>query len=222
MTEEQKKAKKAYNKKWNEINKEKVKGKREDYLKKYYQEKKDILKLYYLSNKEEISKKNKKKYIENKEEILIKNKKYYNDNKKKLCEQKKVYRHKNKEKININKKEYVNKRKKNDITFKLKLNIKCLIRNSIFNKGLKKNSKTSLILGCSFDEFRLYIESKFEPWMIWDNYGKYNGQLNCGWDLDHIIPSSSAKSIEDIIKLNHYTNFQPLCSKINRDIKRNL
>ena len=26
---------------------------------------------------------------------------------------------------------------------------------------------------------------------------------------------------EKIIKLNHYTNFQPLCSKINRYIKRN-
>jgi len=25
---------------------------------------------------------------------------------------------------------------------------------------------------------------------------------------------------EDVIKLNHYTNLQPLCSKINRDIKR--
>ena len=25
---------------------------------------------------------------------------------------------------------------------------------------------------------------------------------------------------EDILKLNHYTNLQPLCSKINRDIKK--
>ena len=38
--------------------------------------------------------------------------------------------------------------------------------------------------------------------MNWDNAGK--------WHLDHIIPISSAKNEEDIIKLNHYTNFQPL------------
>ena len=56
--------------------------------------------------------------------------------------------------------------------------------------------------------------------MNWDNYGLYNGELDYGWDLDHIIPISSAKTEEDIIRLNHYTNLQPLCSKTNRDIKK--
>ena len=41
-----------------------------------------------------------------------------------------------------------------------------------------------------------------------------------GWDLDHIIPVSSAKTEEELIKLNLYENFQPLCSKINRDLKK--
>lgn len=56
--------------------------------------------------------------------------------------------------------------------------------------------------------------------MNWENYGLYNGDLFFGWDIDHIIPVSSANSEEEIIKLNHYTNLQPLCSKINRDIKK--
>ena len=67
----------------------------------------------------------------------------------------------------------------------------------------------------------MYIESKFEPWMNWDNYGKCNGEFNYGWDLDHIIPTSTAKSIDEFLKLNHYTNFKPLCNKINRGIKNN-
>jgi cytidylate kinase len=54
------------------------------------------------------------------------------------------------------------------------------------------------------------------------NRGKYNGTFNFGWDIDHMIPVSTAKTEEDVIRLNHYTNLQPLCSKINRDIKRNL
>ena len=55
--------------------------------------------------------------------------------------------------------------------------------------------------------------------MTWENYGKYNGEFNYGWDIDHIIPLSSSTTVEDIISLNRYTNLQPLCSLINRDVK---
>jgi hypothetical protein len=66
------------------------------------------------------------------------------------------------------------------------------------------------------------LENKFEPWMNWDNQGRYNGEFDYGWDIDHIIPLSSAKNEEDIIKLSHYSNLQPLCSKVNRDIKKDI
>lgn len=126
------------------------------------------------------------------------------------------YTNKNKEKIN----KRISDRKKIDIVFKLKCNIRRRIHQVFTEKRCLKQSKTANILGCTFEEFKIYIESKFEPWMNWDNYGKYNGTFNYGWDLDHIIPLASAKTEEEVIKLNHYTNFQPLCSHINRDIKR--
>jgi 5-methylcytosine-specific restriction endonuclease McrA len=59
--------------------------------------------------------------------------------------------------------------------------------------------------------------------MNWDNYGNTCGtelKYNCSWDLDHIVPISYAKTEEEIYILNHWSNFQPLCSKINRDIKK--
>ena len=56
--------------------------------------------------------------------------------------------------------------------------------------------------------------------MNWNNYGLWNGELNYGWDIDHIIPISSAKTEEEIIKLNHYSNLRPLCSQINRYVKK--
>ena len=68
------------------------------------------------------------------------------------------------------------------------------------------------------------MESKFEPWMNWSNRGNWNGnpkKMNTAWDIDHIIPLSSATNEDEIIKLNHYTNLQPLCSYINRHVKRN-
>ena len=109
--------------------------------------------------------------------------------------------------------------KKDDLK-KLKQNLRNIISQSIRKNGFKKQSKTSEILGCPFDQFKLYLESKFEPWMSWDNYGLYNGELNYGWDIDHIIPLSSGKKEEDIIKLNHYLNLQPLCSYTNRYVKK--
>ncbi len=86
--------------------------------------------------------------------------------------------------------------------------------------GYSKNSKTFNILGCSFEDFKFYLESKFEPWMSWENYGLYNGESNYGWDIDHIIPSSSAKTEEELLVLNRFNNLQPLCSYQNRVIKR--
>ena len=135
-----------------------------------------------------------------------KKKEYYENNKQARLEYQRKY------KIN---------RKLSDPLFKLTRNIRNAIRKSFINNGYKKTSKTFLILGCSFEEFKQHLESKFESWMTWDNYGLYNGTANYGWDIDHIIPSSSALTEEDVIKLNHYTNLQPMCSYYNRDVKKN-
>jgi hypothetical protein len=126
------------------------------------------------------------------------------------------YSKNNREKIN----ERVKKNYYNNPKNKLSINIRCLIYSILKRKNYIKSKKTEIILGCSFEEFKIYIESLWEPWMNWGNHGLYNGTLNYGWDLDHIIPLSSAKSEEEIYKLNYYTNFQPLCSYINRVIKR--
>lgn len=112
--------------------------------------------------------------------------------------------------------------KKKDPMYKLKCDMRSVLNNSLRKRGFHKKSKSEIIIGCSFSEFKLYLESKFEFWMNWDNKGKYNGELNYGWDVDHITPLSSAKTEDEIIKLNHYTNLQPLCSKVNRDIKRDI
>jgi hypothetical protein len=85
-------------------------------------------------------------------------------------------------------------------------NLRTCTRIYMRQSGYKNGSRINKIIGCTPDELRLYIESKFQPGMTWENHG--NG-LN-SWNLDHIIPLSSAKSKKELIKLGHYTNIQPL------------
>ena len=147
----------------------------------------------------------KKKWVENNKELDYEIRKKYS-----VSERRKEVRSK-----------YRKNKRNTDIVFALNEIVRNFIRNSFNRKGIEKCNKSIEILGCTFEEFKIYLESKFEPWMTWENRGLYNGELNYGWDIDHIIPISTAKTDEDIKKLNHYTNLQPLCSKFNRDIKRN-
>jgi hypothetical protein len=118
----------------------------------------------------------------------------------------KIYYKNNKEKILLYERnyrsEYQKKRKLVDPLFRLRCNISTSIYLSFKNKGFKKESKTYKYLGCSFLEFKEHLQKQFTEGMNWDNQGK--------WHLDHIYPVSLAKDEEELIKLNHYTNFQPL------------
>jgi hypothetical protein len=175
-------------------------------------------KKYNENNKEKIKPYHKNYYGNNKNYFKKRNKEYRKINKEKEKEYLKVYRQKNKEKI----KENYRQRIKSDPLFKLSNNIRSMIASAIKKNGYKKLSKTEYILGCSFEEFQSHLEFKFEHWMTWDNRGLWNGNLNYGWDIDHIVPLSSAKTEDELIRLNHYTNLQPLCSHTNRYIKKNL
>jgi len=181
---------------------------------------KEYKKEYYENNKDKI-KKGKKEYRENnKDKIKEYDKEYKQNNKDKVKEYGKEYRGNNKDKMKEYNKEYSKVRRQSDSLYKLTTNIRNLLKQSFKRNGYTKKSKTYNILGCTYEELKLHIESQWEEWMNWDNYGKYNGEEKYGWDYDHIIPISSGKCEEDIIRLNHHSNIQPLCSYINRCIKK--
>ena len=187
---------------------------RKEYKKEWYQRNKEK----HLANCKKYREENKDKVVEMKKEWLKNNPEKAKEMNTKKC---KKWREINKEKHNEYYNTYVKTRRDMDSLFKLSGNIRNLTRMAFKRNGYKKGTKTEIIIGCSFEKLKNHLESKFEPWMSWHNYGLYNGELNYGWDIDHIMPLSSCNNQINIIKLGHYTNLQPLCSKVNRDIKIN-
>ena len=178
---------------------------------------------YYKKNKTTLNQQKKLYRKNNKGKIKEYNKKWMDDNKEKRKNYKQNFYQDNKERIQIYDNEYRRHKIKTDPKFRLKENIRKSILKSFNKNGYTKSSKTHDILGCTFEEFKEHIEVQFEDWMTWDNYGNPNDgilELNKTWDLDHIVPLSTALNENDIVRLNHYTNLQPLCSYVNRKIKR--
>jgi len=108
---------------------------------------------------------------------------------------------------------YRRKRLKDDYIFRLQEGLRVRLRNALNSKQWKKNTHFSEYIGCSLNELITHLETQFKPGMTWKNRGLH------GWHIDHIIPLSSAKTEEELYKLCHYTNLQPLWAKENFDKK---
>lgn len=120
-------------------------------------------------------------------------------NRKRIAE----YKKKNLERTRPLRNRYLRERRAVDIQFK-----KSDQARSMLNKFISNGGKSSLI-GCSSDELKKYIESKFKDGMSWDNRNK--------WQIDHIIPliSFDLSVEEEFKKAVHYTNLQPLWNEEN-------
>ena len=161
-----------------------------------------------LNGHDSICKDCKKMYhTKNRESILVKKALYREVTKEKKATYQKNYRQKNKELLREYSNNYRTKRRKTDPVYNALLNIRS--RLSAFTKlsSINKTKSTLHFLGCSSLEFKNHIEKLFSSTMTWSNYGE--------WHIDHIIPLSIAKTENDLKKLCHYTNLQPLWAEDN-------
>lgn len=103
-------------------------------------------------------------------------------------------------------------RRRRDPAFRIADFLRARIWFLLRNRGLRKSVATERLLGCSFEDFAIYLESKFESGMTWDNY-----EIN-GWHVDHIMPCA----IFDLAKADHqkrcfhFSNMQPMWASENR------
>ena len=84
-----------------------------------------------------------------------------------------------------------------------------------FRNGYKTGSAVQ-DLGCSIEDLRIHLESRWQLGMGWDNYGRY------GWHIDHIIPLCRF-DLQDEVQLKkacHHTNLQPLWAYDNLEKRK--
>jgi len=208
--------------------------------KKYRNANKETMKAYYQNNKEALKEKRKEYQIKNKEKISKRTKEYTEKNKDKVLEwakkakiREKVKRVKLKKELKyfretdvnylnekahkkevsrLKRKKYLNdyhkNRRETDLLFRMSKNLRTRTYIAFKRSSWNKISKTKTMLGCEYETAFNNIDNKFTKGMTWENMGE--------WEIDHIIPLSSAKTKEELIKLCHYTNLQPLWKIDNR------
>lgn len=105
-------------------------------------------------------------------------------------------------------------RSANDLQYKIALICRARVKSALRDRKFRKTNTTAELIGCSFDFFRGWIESQFQPGMSWENYGSKPGQ----WEVDHITPIAIFPlEIESERKRAfHYTNCVPMWAEKNR------
>ena len=171
-----------------------------------YQKNRDLIlerqKIYREQHKERVKACSSACYQKNRDLKLKKCKIYREQNKERVKACVSTYYQKNRDLIIEKTKIYKEHRRKSDPVFYLRCKIQRSISLALQNKNYTKRSRTHEILGCSFIEFKEHIEKQFVNGLSWENRHE--------WHIDRVIPISSAKTEEEVIRLNHYTNLQPL------------
>lgn len=144
-----------------------------------------------------------KNYLENKEEVI----KYKTEWRRKNWE--KVYKQRKESGYcKRSRKKWYHNRGKFNINWVISERIRSRVRNVL--NGKVKSKSTLELLGCSIDDLKDHLESKFYANMSWENYGSY-------WHIDHIHPCASfnLQNEEEQKICFHYSNLQPLTAKDN-------
>ena len=165
------------------------------YQKAYREAHKDAIKVYQATyratHKEET-----KAYTEAiKDQKIIRNKEYHAAHKEEINTHKRAYKAANKNMRNAQQKA----RRDTDLIFKLRTDVSKAIHTALKAASGSKQGKSILdFLPYSIEELKCHLEQRFDPWMTWDNHGKYifgtwndNERSTWTWNIDHITPQSA-------------------------------
>jgi hypothetical protein len=152
----------------------------------------------------------------------IRKKNYNKEHEEELKEYGRIYTRKNKDKINRSRRD----RRKNDPEYNIRRIVSSSVYGMIRSQSSSKNGSIISHLSYSLQDLKDHLEAQFEPWMSWNNWGKYNAKTwddndpsTWTWNIDHIIPHSdlpyTSMTDENFRKSWALSNLRPLSAKQN-------
>ena len=188
---------------------------------------KEYQKKYRLAHKKQRQEYDQTRYVEAKTYFKDKNANYYLEHKEDISIDRSIYYLNNKEVIKDYRRLYIKDKRTNDVSFNLRSQVSKNINRILKSQGSSKNGSSVLqYLPYSMQELKNHLESQFESWMNWNNWGRYdletwndNDSSTWTWNIDHIVPQSKllyTNMIDDNFKKCwSLSNLRPLSSKQN-------
>ena len=197
----------AYMREWRKNNKAKISEQNKKYRESHNAEAKEYHKEWRDKNREHLNRKARDKYKEDPQAFKERKDRYIKSHQEQYKESNRKYKAENRQKCT----DYERNKRHSDPVYRFRTSVRCLIWGYARKKGYTGNKKIWEMVGCDFDTFLVYIQNQFEDGMTLENYGHGEG---C-WNIDHITPISTAKTDEDIERLNHYSNLRPMWATDN-------
>jgi len=194
----------SYNKTYWENNRSRIAESRSKSYQENIVQRREARKLYNKTRKDVLKTQRAKYRQNNKEKFKVWSSRYYWANTHKAQETSKNWRKMNREYL----REYKRQRALTDPLYRMALQLRSSIRSALKRGGVTKTSKTVELLGADVFTVQAYLVNTAIR-----NYGFYDPEVT--YHIDHVIPCSSAKTKEELIKLQRYTNLQYLYPKDN-------
>jgi hypothetical protein len=104
-------------------------------------------------------------------------------------------------------KNYIKERRKTDKLFKATCDVRAKLSQALKVDRWHVGGSNELLFGTNKETLISHIEKNFKKGMTWENKGL--------WHIDHVVPLSSAKTIEQLYNLSNYMNLSPEWKDVN-------
>jgi hypothetical protein len=158
---------------------------------------------YREKNAEKCSDLKKAWYRKNRLRVAEKNSEYARANRDRVVERKRQWYEQNKDSVKGRVAENHRKKMASDDFYRSRHTLRGVVSGAFTRKGYTKRSKAYDLLGCSYEEFMAM--NGLDP----------NVGIPDGHHIDHIVPCSMARNIEELEKLQHYSNLRIVKAEVN-------